>query len=97
VKVSVLRLGHRFERDRRVSTHLALASRAFGADEILFDCRDDRVRESVVKIVSSWGGDFKVEFVENSRKAITSFSGDVIHLTMYGLSLDEVLPEIKKS
>ncbi|MFH1787947.1 MAG: tRNA (cytidine(56)-2'-O)-methyltransferase [Candidatus Altiarchaeota archaeon] len=97
MKVSVLRLGHRFERDKRVSTHLALTARAFGADEILFDERDVRVAESVARIVEGWGGDFCVGFVEGWRRTVTRFDGEVVHLTMYGLSLDEVLPRLKES
>jgi tRNA (cytidine56-2'-O)-methyltransferase len=97
VKVTVLRLGHRFERDRRVSTHLALTARAFGADRIIFDARDERVRESVFRISEGWGGGFDVEFVSSWRKAAAGFRGDVIHLTMYGLDLDEALLEIDKS
>jgi len=97
VKATVLRLGHRFERDRRVSTHLALTARAFGADGIVFDARDERVRESVKRISEGWGGGFSVEFVSSWRKAVAGFAGDVIHLTMYGLDLDEALPQIRKS
>lgn len=97
MKVSVLRLGHRFERDKRVSTHLALTARAFGANEILFDARDERVKDSVDRIVEGWGGDFTVVFIDNWRKTVTGFAGDVIHLTMYGLGLDEIMPQIQKS
>lgn len=97
MKVSVLRLGHRFERDKRVSTHLALTARAFGANEILFDARDERVKDSVDRIVEGWGGDFTVGFVDNWRKTVTGFAGDVIHLSMYGLDLDETLPQLQKS
>lgn len=97
MKVTVFRLGHRFERDKRVSTHLALTARAFGADEILFDVRDERVAESVSRIVASWGGDFTVGFSRGYRKTITGFKGDIIHLTMYGLPLDESLETIRSS
>jgi len=44
LKVNVLRLGHRYSRDRRISTHVGLVARAFGADELLMDVR-----------TSSWG------------------------------------------
>ena len=33
--VSVLRLGHRRDRDKRITSHLGLTARAFGANEIL--------------------------------------------------------------
>ena len=32
--IIVLRLGHRFVRDYRVTTHLALVARSFGANKI---------------------------------------------------------------
>ncbi len=31
-RLSVLRLGHRRERDKRITSHLGLTARAFGAD-----------------------------------------------------------------
>ena len=35
-KVVVLRIGHRIGRDKRISTHVGLVARAFGADGIIF-------------------------------------------------------------
>lgn len=97
MKVSVLRLGHRFERDKRISTHLALTARAFGASLFLLDARDDRVGESIEKVVSSWGGSFSIDYIKNYKTVISSFKGEIIHLTMYGLDLDATMPEITKS
>ena len=34
-RVTVLRLGHRRERDKRITSHLGLTARAFGADQIV--------------------------------------------------------------
>ena len=56
MKIRILRLGHRFSRDRRVSTHIGLVSRAFGADELVMDLWDPLVEESVNKVVGEWGG-----------------------------------------
>ncbi|MGI0148094.1 MAG: tRNA (cytidine(56)-2'-O)-methyltransferase, partial [Thermoplasmata archaeon] len=39
-RVTVLRLGHRPSRDKRVTTHVALVARAFGAAGILVDVAD---------------------------------------------------------
>ena len=33
--ISVLRLGHRRERDKRITSHLGLTARAFGANEVI--------------------------------------------------------------
>ena len=38
--INILRLGHRINRDKRITTHVALVSRAFGADKILIDTKD---------------------------------------------------------
>jgi len=95
--VEVLRLGHRGERDKRTSTHVALTARALGADKILFTCEDDHVRESINKVVENWGGDFKFEVVESWKGYIRDFKkrGVVVHLTMYGESVNERIDTIR--
>jgi tRNA (cytidine56-2'-O)-methyltransferase len=40
--ITVLRLGHRPQRDMRVTTHVALVARAFGADAVILTVKDDR-------------------------------------------------------
>ena len=40
--VSVLRLGHRRDRDKRITSHLGLTARAFGANEILLSGDEDQ-------------------------------------------------------
>ncbi len=94
--VIVLRLGHRFARDARISTHLALTSRAFGAEGIVYDANATDVKESVDDVVKSWGGDFKVEFTENPMRYMQAFTGVKVHLTMYGLRLNDVIRDIAK-
>ncbi len=100
-KVYVLRIGHRRERDKRVTTHVALVSRALGANGFILagDC-DKRVLASITGVVSRWGGDFYagctpsgVKYVEEWREE----GGEVVHLTMYGLPLIEVAPIIAAS
>jgi tRNA (cytidine56-2'-O)-methyltransferase len=97
--VEVLRLGHRGERDKRISTHVALTSRALGADKILFTCEDNHVRESVNRIVENWGGDFKFEVVDSWKSYIKRFkenNGIVVHLTMYGENINKAVDNIKE-
>ncbi|MEM4910818.1 MAG: tRNA (cytidine(56)-2'-O)-methyltransferase, partial [Desulfurococcaceae archaeon] len=44
MKIYVLRYGHRPARDRRITTHVALVARAFGAHGfILADVYDEKV------------------------------------------------------
>jgi len=89
--VTVLRLGHRPERDKRVTTHCALVARAFGAREIVYSGeRDDKFEDSVRKVAASWGGPFAVRYETNWRSVIRKFRGKKIHLTMYGLPFDSV-------
>ena len=95
IRITVLRLGHRFARDKRLSTHVALTARAFGAERIVFDVQDSEVRESVDAINESWGGDFKVEFIKNWKTFIERFDGVKVHLTMYGLNLNDNIEEIR--
>ena len=97
MKSEVLRLGHRFFRDARISTHLALTARAFGADKIVYDVNATDVKDSVDAVTESWGGDFKVEFIDNPKKYITDFQGTTCHLTMYGELVNDVLPQVQKA
>lgn len=100
-KVFVLRLGHRIERDKRITTHVFLVARAFGAHGAFYSGqRDDKVEESVRKVVERWGGSFNVEYVRDWVRKIEEWrkgGGEVIHLTMYGLPLDEVIDDIRGS
>ena len=96
--VEVLRLGHRGDRDKRISTHVALTARALGADRIIFTTEDDHVENSVKKVVESWGGNFEFVVEKHWRKYIKEFKkrGIVVHLTMYGANINEIMPEIRE-
>ncbi len=99
-KIVVLRMGHRLERDKRVTTHVGLVARAFGADGmIISNAKDAAIEESIGKVVKSWGGEFFIRAGEPWKKAVSGWRRDgglVVHLTMYGMPLDEVLPKIKE-
>ena len=97
MEIYVLRLGHRPERDKRISTHVALTARAFGARGIYFDVVDEKLFKSVRDVVARWGGDFFIEHVESWKKLVKDFDGLVVHLTMYGIPLTEKMGEIKSS
>ncbi len=97
--IVVFRYGHRPERDKRVSTHVCLVARAFGANKVVFDQKDDKIKENIDRLVKNWGGNFTIEFVDSYRKYINEFKrsgGIVIHLTMYGLRHIDVMESIKK-
>ncbi len=100
-KVYVLRIGHRPERDKRVTTHVFLVARAFGANGfVLADVCDESVMESARKVLATWGGDMHVECGVSGRSYVERWKregGEVIHLTMYGLHVDDVIDEIRRS
>ncbi len=93
--VAVFRLGHRPFRDRRITTHIALVARAFGADKMVMSAKDEGVEKSVEKLVKRWGGDFFVDTAEDWKAYIKDFKGSVVHLTMYGMPVDEMIGEIQ--
>lgn len=98
-EVWVLRLFHRIPRDKRVTSHLALAARALGAKGMYFSGQfDASLLKTVEKVSYAWGGDFKVKYVKDYLKFIKKWrenGGKIIHLTMYGLPLNDVIEEIK--
>lgn len=103
--IEILRLGHRLPRDERISTHVALVARAFGADSVVYSGQHDSGLEtSVERICDNWGGKTKnskkfsikyekshVRYLKAQKKA-----GFIItHLTMYGIPITEALPKLR--
>ncbi|NYT01406.1 MAG: tRNA (cytidine(56)-2'-O)-methyltransferase [Methanosarcinales archaeon] len=98
MRVVVLRLGHRPERDMRITTHVGLVARAFGAEEMLLAARDQGVVDSLEDVVKRWGGSFAVRHDVRWREEVREFresGGVVVHLTMYGSRLSEVMDQIR--
>ncbi|HVL49752.1 MAG TPA: tRNA (cytidine(56)-2'-O)-methyltransferase [Candidatus Thermoplasmatota archaeon] len=87
--VTVLRLGHRPERDKRITTHVCLTARAFGADRVLIAERDDKLVENVRGVAKRFGGDFVVESGTGWKRVLQDFDGVKVHLTMYGVPVRE--------
>ncbi len=94
--IGILRLGHRYERDKRVTTHVGLVSRAFGADK-MFVARDKNVKETIDDVTKRFGGDFKVEFYDNWKKTVKNWEGTKVHLTMYGEHINKVIKKIPRN
>jgi len=101
IKVHVLRLDHRTQRDARITTHVCLTARALGASGIfLSGDQDEKVIENVRDVVNRWGGDFKVEYRKdwyNLMKDWKTKDREIIHLTMYGELVQEVVENIRRS
>ncbi|WP_409200583.1 tRNA (cytidine(56)-2'-O)-methyltransferase [Methanobrevibacter sp. DSM 116169] len=99
MNVCVLRLDHRIGRDTRITTHVCLTSRAFGASKIyLSGEKDEKLMENVRDISKRWGGDFEVEYAKNFMRIILNWrdnGGKIVHLTMYGSQAIEKIEEIR--
>ncbi|KON31588.1 tRNA (cytidine(56)-2'-O)-methyltransferase [miscellaneous Crenarchaeota group-15 archaeon DG-45] len=98
MSIYVLRLGHRPARDKRITSHLMLTARAFGASGVIYTgIRDPKVEETVRRACADWGGPFSVEYADDWRGAIKQWKrrGKVIHLTMYGLPIQEAIAAIR--
>ncbi|MEA3343781.1 MAG: tRNA (cytidine(56)-2'-O)-methyltransferase [archaeon] len=94
--VTVLRLGHRHYRDQRLTTHVALTARALGAEKVILSGeKDEKIIGSVKDIARRWGGDFEVEYEKNYRRIINNFHGVKVHLTMYGLRVQDKMKDIR--
>ncbi|MFB6174809.1 MAG: tRNA (cytidine(56)-2'-O)-methyltransferase [Candidatus Nanohalobium sp.] len=95
--ITVLRLGHRRGRDDRISTHVGLTARQWGADKIIYSGeRDTGILESQRDIIDRWGGDVEVEYTEDWKSVIRDFEGLSVHLTMYGEKIDERIEGLKE-
>ncbi|MEI7826392.1 MAG: tRNA (cytidine(56)-2'-O)-methyltransferase [Euryarchaeota archaeon] len=94
MEIVILRLGHRIERDRRITTHVGLCSRALGAQGMLLAASDRSVVFTVRDVVERWGGNFWIRDQVNWRQEIAKWKhdqGTVVHLTMYGQNLPNVI------
>jgi len=100
LEITVLRLGHRIARDKRTTTHAALVARAFGAREIILTVEDKNIKKTIEKVNENFGGNFKVIFVSAWKKLIVKWKREgnlIVHLTMYGIPVDEKVNEIRKA
>jgi tRNA (cytidine56-2'-O)-methyltransferase len=99
-KVVVLRWGHR-DRDKRLTSHVALTARALGASGfILADIRDGKVKETVEKVTATWGGDFRFEMGKPWKQIVKEWrtkNGVTVHLSAYGenIQTSDVMQRIR--
>ncbi|WP_254838272.1 tRNA (cytidine(56)-2'-O)-methyltransferase [Natronomonas marina] len=94
-EVVVLRLGHRPGRDNRMTTHVGLTARALGADRVVIAGEASDPKATVEEVVDRFGGPFAVEVTDGHRRLLREWEGSVVHLTMYGLPLQEVEGEVR--
>ena len=94
--ITILRLGERPGRDQRINTHLALVSRAFGADKLIMFFKDQSLLDSIASVNRNFGGDFSLDVRQSGewRAVIKQWKGFIAHLTMYGQDLDSGLTKL---
>ena len=96
--IDVLRIGQRFVRDDRTLTHLCLVSRALGAESIYLEDAENDVIRTVDEVNKTWGGDFRVSLGVPWRKVLKDSKKEgrvVVHLTMYGIPIQEVSEKLR--
>jgi tRNA (cytidine56-2'-O)-methyltransferase len=98
LKIEVLRIGQRVVRDDRVTTHVALVSRAFGASKIFMNEINPEIKETIQKVNRSWGSTFEIEYIEDWRKILRDkkkLGFKIVHLTMYGESINKIQEDLR--
>jgi tRNA (cytidine56-2'-O)-methyltransferase len=100
-QVVILRLGHRIPRDFRITTHVCLTARAFGADGvILADVVDTTLEKTILELRKRFGGNFWIRMGEPWRQVVKEWKsrgGEIAHLTAYGIPLPETIAAIRIS
>jgi tRNA (cytidine56-2'-O)-methyltransferase len=94
--ITVLRLGHRPMRDRRMTTHIALVARALGARSVVVTEKDPKLERAVEEVTRKFGGDFSVQIEPHWKSFVRQWEGPVVHLTMYGEPLEKAIGRIPK-
>ena len=95
----MVRIGQRLVRDDRVTTHVALVARAFGASRILMSEVNPEMGDTIAKVNKTWGGNFEVEFIGKwmpvvKRKRDEGFA--IVHLSMYGQEINAIQEKLRR-
>ncbi len=96
--IEVVRIGQRVVRDDRVTTHVALVSRAFGAQKIFMTEVNPEIKDTLDKINKTWGGNFTVEFIDKWKYIVKKKKEEnykIVHLSMYGENINDVQEELR--
>jgi len=96
--IEVVRIGQRLVRDDRVTTHVALVSRAFGAERIYMTEINPEIKDTIEKINNTWGGNFEIEFIEKWKPVVKKKKDEgfkIVHLSMYGESINDAQEKIR--
>lgn len=97
MNVEVLRLGHRPGRDERLTSHVGLTARAFGASRVhVSGGEDSGPVETVERVVDRFGGEFEARREPSPKALVRKWSGVVVHMTMYGLPVQDVVADVHR-
>ena len=70
-EITILRIGHRIFRDKRITTHCGLVGRAFGANSIIiYGDKDESLINSINEVTKNWGGNFSIRFTDSWKREI---------------------------
>ena len=97
--IEAVRIGQRVVRDDRVTTHVALVSRAFGAEKIFMTEVNPEIKDTLEKINKTWGGNFMVEFIDKWKSIIKKKKEEnfrIVHLSMYGENINDVQEKLRE-
>ncbi|MEW6329348.1 MAG: tRNA (cytidine(56)-2'-O)-methyltransferase [Candidatus Micrarchaeota archaeon] len=99
--ITVLRWGHRAVRDERITSHVCLVARAFGADKVVVSGENaDSILASVRALGKKWGGEFAIGYEGNWAKFLRAWKkkkkGKIVHLTMYGEPLQKKISALRR-
>jgi tRNA (cytidine56-2'-O)-methyltransferase len=64
---------------------------------MLLEPPDPDLAARVAHVVRGWGGEFEVRGVDNWKQVVRASDALVVHLTMYGLPLERVLPRLRRA
>lgn len=100
MRISVIRLGHRVGRDLRTTTHVALTTRALGANEIIL-CgeHEPQIEKTVQGITERWGGKFYITYSPAWKRLLREKQKagfTLVHSTMYGEPIQKAAKKIRK-
>ncbi len=98
-RIVILRMGHRPERDKRITTHVALTARALGAEGMLLASNDKGIKKTIDDVTVRWGGSFYLHNDVKWKSEIKKWKdegGKVCHLSMYGINLPDAVDGIKE-
>ena len=97
--IEILRIGQRLVRDDRVTTHVALVARAFGASKIYMNEVNPEIKDTLDRVNKTWGGDFEISFIDDWKELVKRRKNDsarIVHLTMYGEDINDVESRLEK-